>query len=506
MRHRKREVMLLRTALEQIHGTAPEGISDVNIEGISYDSRSVRPGDLFIAIKGEKSDGALFVRQAVEKGAAAVASERPVDIGSGAVHFTVPDARIFLADFSRILYRDPASKMQLAAVTGTNGKTTTTYLLDSIFRHAGFSSCLAGTIEMKTASRHFESRHTTPEAADLTHFLSLALREGCTHGTLEVSSHSLALKRVSGMKFKVGVFMNLTRDHLDFHKTMEDYFAAKRTLFTPENGNGIESGVFNIDDPYGKRLADGFNGRTIRFGFSSRADLHVLETGISSEGTELRLATPSGEMKIRTGLIGRHNAYNIMAAAGAALSLGIETGKVREGIESLKNVPGRFERVDAGQDFTVIVDYAHTPDALENLLQLVTTLPHEKIITVFGCGGDRDASKRPVMGSISVSRSDISIITSDNPRSENPISIIEGIVAGVQNGPGTYRVVPDRREAIEHAVSSAGKGDIVVIAGKGHEDYQLINGRKNPFDDREVARDLIQRRLEGTLGNTASLS
>ena len=488
--------MYLQTALQQIPEMNTAGIRDVRIQGISHDSRTCREGYLFVAVKGEKTDGACFVEQAANRGAVAVAAEYPVAAAGNIVSFTVPDARKFLADISRIFHQDPASRLKLVAVTGTNGKTTTTYLLDSIFAHAGIRACLGGTIEMKAASKSLQSRHTTPEACDLTQFLHLALTEGCTHGTLEVSSHSLALKRVFGTKFKVGVFMNLTRDHLDFHRDIEDYFGAKRLLFSRENGNDVESAVINDDDPYGKKLEEYFHGDVLRFGFNPDADIRVLDCQTRADGTDLILATPEGEAVFKTGLLGRHNVYNIMAATGAALCLQIDLEKIREGIESMQGVPGRFERVNAGQDFTVIVDYAHTPDALENLLSLVSQLPHKRILTVFGCGGDRDKSKRPIMGSIAVRKSYLSIVTSDNPRSENPLDIIKDIETGMHEGPGIYRIVPDRREAIGQAVTSADKGDIVVIAGKGHEDYQIVGGSRNPFDDRQVARDLIHKHVK----------
>ncbi len=488
--------MLLRTALEQIPGVDTEGIPDVHIQGVSYDSRTCREGHLFVAMKGEKSDGTCFIKQAAIQGAVAVAAESPVASEENILSFTVPDARKFLADVSRIFYGDPASKLRLVAVTGTNGKTTTTYLMDSIFSHAGIKACLGGTIEMKTASKSTHSRHTTPEASDLMQFLHQAVKEGCTHGSLEVSSHALALKRVFGTKFSVGVFMNLTRDHLDFHRNIEDYFKAKQLLFSRENGNGIETAVVNTDDSCGKKLSNYFQGPVLRFGFNRDADIHALDCRTRADGTDLILKTPLGEVAFHTGLIGRHNVYNIMAAAGAALSLKIDLKNIRAGIEAMQGVPGRFERVDAGQDFTVIVDYAHSPDALENLLTLVSQLPHERILTVFGCGGDRDKSKRPVMGSIAVDKSDLSIITSDNPRSENPLDIIKDIETGMHEGPGSYRIVPDRREAIEQAVAAAGRGDIVVIAGKGHEDYQIVGDSRNPFDDRKVAREVILKHIK----------
>lgn len=489
--------MLLRSALEQIPGINAAEIPDLHIQGISYDSRTCREGHLFVAMKGEKTDGARFIEQAAIRGAAAVAAEHPVSTSENIAAFTVSDAREFLADISRIFYRNPASRLKLVAVTGTNGKTTTTYLLDSIFSCAGINACLGGTIEMKAGSQSFRSRHTTPEASDLMQFLHRAVEAGCTHGSLEVSSHALSLKRVYGTKFRIGVFMNLTRDHLDFHRDIEDYFNAKRLLFSRENGNDLESAVINTDDPYGKKLADHFHRPVLRFGFNQDADIHVLDCKIRADGTDLTLATPGGEAAFKAGLIGRHNAYNIMAAVGAGLGLGIDLEKIRSGIESMEGVPGRFERVDAGQDFTVIVDYAHTPDALKNLLELVSQLPHKIILTVFGCGGDRDKSKRPVMGSIAVDGSNLTIVTSDNPRSENPLDIIRDIETGMHEGSGIYRIVPDRREAIEQAVAAAGRGDIVVIAGKGHEDYQIVGSSRNPFDDRQVARESIIKHLKG---------
>jgi UDP-N-acetylmuramoyl-L-alanyl-D-glutamate--2,6-diaminopimelate ligase len=290
--------------------------------------------------------------------------------------------------------------------------------------------------------------------------------------------------------------MNLTRDHLDFHQTMEDYFRSKQLLFSAENGNRIESAVINTDDEYGKRLKDSVKGSVTSFGFNRESDVHVLDCNIRADGTDLRLATPVGETGIRAGLIGRHNVYNIMAATGAALCLGIDLEKVCEGIESLHEVPGRCECVNAGQDFTVIVDYAHTPDALDNLLTLVSELPHERILSVFGCGGDRDRSKRPVMGSIVVSKSDRTFVTSDNPRSEDPLDIIDDIKPGMDSQTGAFTIEPDRYQAIGNAIAAAQKGDIVVIAGKGHEDYQLIKGVKKPFDDRKVAREMILKKMK----------
>jgi UDP-N-acetylmuramyl-tripeptide synthetase len=488
--------MILDKALRKIAGIEQQGGTNVEIRGISYDSRLVRAGDLFVAIKGEKIDGARFIPQAIERGAAAVASEIRIGREPEVTSLVVPDARRFLAEISRVFFEDPSEELKLVAITGTNGKTTTSYLMESIYRQAGHRSCLVGTVEMKIGNRSFHSEHTTPESSDLMSFFRSALTEGCTHGALEVSSHSLALKRVFGTRFRVGVFMNLTRDHLDFHKDMESYFRAKQLLFSSENGNRIESAVINTDDPYGKRLLSEISCTVLSFGFNEEAAIRPLEHHSRSDGTDLTLMTPAGPIRYRLHLIGRPNIYNVMAATGAALSLGIGPNEIRKGIESLEGVPGRMEPVDAGQDFTVVVDYAHSPDSLENLLNTVSQLPHEKVITVFGCGGDRDRTKRPIMGTIAVNMSDVVLATSDNPRSEDPLDILAEIEMGMRKGSAPYKIIPDRREAIQTAVTMARKGDVVVIAGKGHEDYQILRDRTIPFDDRKLAGELIRERLK----------
>ena len=485
--------------MEQMPGIQWTGNPGTDISGISYDSRSVQKGHLFVAIKGEKNDGADFIAEAAARGAAAVASERSIP-ELPAARLTVPDARRFLAEISRIFYGDPSAKLRLVGITGTKGKTTTSYLMDSIYDRAGIPSCLVGTIRMKIGARIVQSHHTTPESSDLMQFLKQALSDGCTHGALEVSSHSLALKRVFGTRFAVGVFMNLTHDHLDFHRNMEDYFRAKQLLFSPENGNELASAVINVDDGYGKHLAEAVRLPVVRFSFHEGAEIRVREYKGRADGTDLTLDTPAGQIRFRLSLIGRPNAYNVMAATGAALCLGIDPEEIRTGIECLRGVPGRMESVDAGQDFAVIVDYAHSPDSLDNLLKTVALLPHRRIITVFGCGGDRDRTKRPVMGEIAVRTSDLVIATSDNPRSEDPLEILKEIEPGLQKGPAPYRIEPDRRRAIESAIAEARKGDFVLIAGKGHEDYQIIGSRVIAFDDRKLAREYIQARMQqGTL-------
>ncbi len=488
--------MLLREALDNIPNIKLKGNLDASVQGISYDSRLVKKGHLFVAIKGEKADGADFVQQAVDRGAVAVASEKPVSTDPQVPSIAVANARIFLADVSRLFYGDPASKLKLVGITGTNGKTTTAWMMESLFASAGLHCCLAGTLGMRIGTRTFASERTTPEAPDLLRFLDRAVNDGCTHGVMEVSSHSLVLRRVFGVKFTVGVFMNLTRDHLDFHNDMETYFQAKKMLFSPGNRNQVEQAVINTDDPFGKRLAGEADCPVMSFGFREPAEIRVLEYQSRANGMDLDLATPKGRIRFRSELIGHPNAYNIMAATGAALYLNIDPVKIQNGIEALKEVPGRLELVDAGQDFTVIVDYAHSPDALENLLQTVSQLPHARIITVFGCGGDRDRTKRPIMGEVAANMNDMVLVTSDNPRSEDPHQILADIEPGLKRGSAAYEIIPDRRRAIDCAISMARKGDVVVIAGKGHEDYQIIGNRVVSFDDRKQARELIEKRLE----------
>jgi UDP-N-acetylmuramoyl-L-alanyl-D-glutamate--2,6-diaminopimelate ligase len=488
--------MILHEALQQIPGIDWKGMPGTDFSGISYDSRIVRKGDLFVAIRGEKNDGARFVPQAIDMGAVAIASERELNPKPPAANFIVPDARKFLAEISRIFFGDPSAELKLVGITGTNGKTTVTYLMDSIFRSAGLRPCMAGTIGMKIGGRRFPSDRTTPESSDLFGFLRQAVTDGCTHGAVEVSSHSLVLKRVFGTKFTVGAFMNLTPDHLDFHRDMDSYFLAKQLFFSAENENRIEAAVVNADDAYGRRLEAAIRCPVMRFGFDKSADIHVLEYQGGTDGSDLSLSTPAGDIRLHVRLIGRPNIYNIMAASASALCLGIGPDMIRMGLEAAGDIPGRMERIDAGQDYTVIVDYAHSPDALENLLGTVSLLPHQRILTVFGCGGDRDRSKRPVMGEIAANNSSRVIATSDNPRSEDPLEILKEIESGLRSGTAHYEIIPDRRRAIETAIAAAREGDIVVIAGKGHEDYQIIGNRVIPFDDRKIARDLIRRRMK----------
>lgn len=483
--------MLLEELLTRIPEVKLQGDPRTRIEGIAYDSRKVKPGDLFVAIKGHKTSGALFTREAVGRGAAVVASDETGENTGGVAFLKVDDARLFLAQAACIFWGDPARELRLVAVTGTNGKTTTIHLVNAMLRAAGLKTCMAGTLGMRIGDRLFPSDRTTPESADLASFLREAVSYGCTHGTLEVSSHALALRRVYGMKFTTGVFTNLTADHLDFHGDMESYFSAKCLLFSAAGANRIEAAVLNADDPSAPRLEAGLSFPPLRYGFTGSSDIHVLESQTRIDGTDVRLATPAGELSARTRLPGRPNIYNIMAATGAALTLGLGIEPIAHALETVRGVSGRMEMVQAGQPFAVIVDYAHTPDALEKLLETVGLLPHHKVITVFGCGGDRDRTKRPLMGRIAVRMSSHVIVTSDNPRSEDPLAILEEIRPGLDEGPATYELTPDRREAIGRALAMARPDDVVIIAGKGHETYQLIGRETVPFDDRAVAREWL---------------
>ncbi len=485
--------MLLQELLARIPEARLTGDSRTRVEGIAYDSRKVRPGDLFVAIRGHKTDGALFIREAVARGASAVASGETGE-DTGAVPFLkVEDPRLFLAQAAGAFWGDPARELKLVAVTGTNGKTTTVHLVDAILRAEGLKTCTVGTLGMRIEDRLFPSDRTTPESADLAAFLREAVSCGCTHGALEVSSHALTLNRVYGMKFSTGVFTNLTPDHLDFHGDMESYFRAKTALFTKAGANGIEAAVLNADDPVTPRLEAGLLFPSLKYGFNRSSEIHVLESRTRIDGTDIRLATPAGEIRAQTKLPGRPNIYNMMAATGAALTLGLGVKPIVQALETVHGVPGRMELVQAGQRFAVIVDYAHTPDALEKLLETVGHLPHGKVITVFGCGGDRDRTKRPVMGRIAERLSEHVIITSDNPRTEDPLAILKEIRAGLNEEPATHESIPDRREAIRRAIGMARPGDVVVIAGKGHETYQVIGREAVPFDDRAVARECVLR-------------
>jgi UDP-N-acetylmuramoyl-L-alanyl-D-glutamate--2,6-diaminopimelate ligase len=471
-----------------------------DVTGVEYDSRRVKPGFVFVAMHGESSDGNRFIDQAIKAGAVAVVTDSAAEQQREGVGWAVvPHGRRALARLSANFYKRPAERIALTGITGTNGKSTTAFLIESILAAAGRKSALVGTIEYHVAGRVYPAPHTTPESLELARLLNEALGSGATDAVMEVSSHALAQERVYGVPFDVAVFTNLTRDHLDYHKTMDEYFAAKRILFEGCGTDPPRVSVTNVDDEYGAKLAE-FSRKhssvVSTYGWE-RGDYHAANVEISPRGTRFDLITQQEEIAIFTPLIGRVNVYNALAAAGACHARGCDFKSIARGIESLTHVPGRFQRVDCGQPFTVVVDYAHTDDALRNLTALAREFvtragPRGRVLTVFGCGGDRDRAKRPLMGEAAGRGSDFVVLTSDNPRSEDPIAIINDALVGLQRTGVTYRVEVDRRKAIALAINEAGPGDLVLIAGKGHEKVQVTREGSLPFDDVEVAQKALR--------------
>ncbi len=490
----------LRALLAMPPAPALEAAADSPLSAIAYDSRRVVPGSVFVALRGLKTDGGAFTEQAVSRGARAIVSESPPPTGAATPWIVVRDARLSLALLADRFFDHPSRRMPVIGVTGTNGKTTTSYLLCSILDAAGFRAGMLGTVAYRIAGEDREASRTTPEAPDVQQLLNEMLERGSKSAVMEVSSHALSLKRVDGMRFAAGVFTNLTRDHLDFHADMEAYFAAKRRLF--EMLPSGAPGVINLDDPRGPALVE-IASRPVTYAINGTADVTPGPIAMTLEGLRVDIKTPNGVAPVTSKLVGRPNLYNILAATATASALDVPIEAIARGIANLPGVPGRFEVVSQREDdVTVVVDYAHTDDALRNLLETARPLALQRLVTVFGCGGDRDRSKRPLMGMVAARLSDVVVITSDNPRSEDPKRIIEeierGIPAGTQastRGPVVESVV-ERADAIERAISIAAKGDVVLIAGKGHEKYQQIGDRVLPFDDGEVARAALARRRQ----------
>ena len=468
--------------------------------GLEYDSRRVKPGDLFIAMLGESSDGNRFIDKAIAAGAMAIVTDSAAETPRPNVAWAqVEHGRRALARLSANFYRRPAERLAITGITGTNGKSTVAFLAESILTAANRKSALVGTIEYHVAGRIMPAPHTTPEALDLNRILSEALDNGATEAVMEVSSHALAQQRVYGIPFDVAVFTNLTRDHLDYHHTMEEYFAAKQVLFEGCGTDAPRAAVINIEDEYGQRLVEISRKRSaevLTYGMAL-GDFRAEKAEITSRGTRFDLVTPDGTMPVFSPLIGRVNVFNVVAAAAAAYARGCKQAAILKGIASLDRVPGRFERVDCNQPFTLVVDYAHTDDALRNLTALAREFIRQagqgsRVITVFGCGGDRDRAKRPLMGEATGRGSDFVVLTSDNPRSEDPLAIINDAMVGLQRTEAKYAVEADRRAAIGMAVAEAGPGDIVLIAGKGHEKVQVTREGSRPFDDVEVAQQALR--------------
>jgi len=467
----------------------------IEILGLAYDSREVSPGYLFFAIRGTRKDGNRFVPNAIAKGAAAIVSASPLIPSLAMPWIEVNDERAALAVIAGNFYGHPTANLHLVGITGTNGKTTTTYLVESILKAAEKPAAAFGTIEYRGPGFSFAAERTTPEAPDLEKLFKQVVDAGWEYAVMEVSSHAIEMKRVQDLRFEIAVFTNLSRDHLDFHGDMESYFRVKKKLFEGLNEVKPRVMVLNHDDPRYEELRSIDPSRAISYGMQVAADICPVRHQFGWEGTEAYYKTPIGELEVRTSLMGKPNLYNIGAAIGVGVALGLPPDAISRGIAQLKNVPGRFEPVNAGQSFRVIVDYAHTDDALEKVLQSARDITSGQLIVVFGCGGERDRTKRPAMGEIAARDSDYAIVTSDNPRSEDPMEIIREIEAGMRGA--LHKVIVDRREAIRAALAAAKKGDTVVIAGKGHEPYQTIGTTSYEFDDRVVARELLNELVTG---------
>jgi UDP-N-acetylmuramoyl-L-alanyl-D-glutamate--2,6-diaminopimelate ligase len=465
----------------------------MDVAGLEYDSRTVRSGSLFFAFPGARVDGRGFASEALGRGALAVVSELPPVQGLEGSQLQrwiqVEHGRRALARAAGNFYRHPDSRVLFTGITGTNGKTTTSYLIDSILRTAGKVTGLIGTIEYRLAGEIRHAPNTTPESLDIMRFAAELEQRGGSHLVAEVSSHALHLGRVWGFRFHTAVFTNLTRDHLDFHGTMEEYATAKRLLFAPVEGPAPEWVVLNADDPASQQMNAA---RVIWYGLGERADLRAENLRLGFGGLDFELVWQGRRQAIHSPLAGRFNALNILAAAGAAVSYGLDLETIAQGVAALTTVPGRFERVDCGQPFLIAVDYAHTDDALRNTIQTARELTSSRVITVFGCGGDRDRTKRPLMGMAAAEFSDFVVLTSDNPRSEDPLAIMNDALVGVRRFDTPMVAEPDRAKAIRLAISEANPGDAVLIAGKGHETYQVLKNETIHFDDRETARVVLE--------------
>jgi UDP-N-acetylmuramoyl-L-alanyl-D-glutamate--2,6-diaminopimelate ligase len=481
-------------------GVSPKG-GDPAISGLDYNSRRIQPGWLFVALRGETTNGNRYIDAAIENGAAAVVTDQEQEHRQlGVPWAVVQDGRQALALLSANFYGRPAEKLKIVGITGTNGKTTTSFLCESILRHSGTKTALIGTIEYHLPGAVLPAPHTTPEALELNQVFSQALEAGATHAVMEVSSHALAQDRVWGVPYEVAVFTNLTCDHLDYHKDMASYFDAKSVLF---NGCGTRPprfAVINADDAYGKSLAQTMAGageKVITYGIQN-GDFCAGGVDLKPDGTIFELVTPQGSVNIRTALIGAINVYNVLAAAAATFALGCPLEQIADAIGRFQQVPGRFERVDCGQPFTVVVDYAHSDDALRNLTSIARDFVRRgpaagRVITVFGCGGDRDRSKRPLMGEAAGRGSDFVVVTSDNPRGEDPAQIIADALPGLKKTAARHVVEPDRKHAIRLALIDAMPGDMVLIAGKGHEKVQITRDGAFPFDDVLVAQKELEQ-------------
>ena len=470
----------------------PADVAGTEVTGIAYDSRKVQPGGVFFAFPGAKVDGRVFAAQAIAKGAVAVVSELAAPDGFTGPWIQVRHGRKALATAAGNFYGHPDRRLHIVGITGTNGKTTTSYIVDSIFRRAGFTTALIGTIEYRLAGRIMPAMNTTPESLDLLRLFVELEHAGGTHVTMETSSHALALGRAYGIRFETAVFTNLTRDHLDFHPSMEEYFAAKQKLFAPEGAEPPRYAVVNHDDSYGRTLKSKPETEVFWYGLEDGAAARAQRIASSFEGVRFEVQFAGRTDPLESPLVGQINVYNILAAWCTAFANGIEPEVIARGIRECSAVPGRFERVQMGQPFLVVVDYAHTDDALRNTIAVARRLTDKRVITLFGCGGDRDRTKRPLMGKAAAEGSDLVVLTSDNPRSEDPLAIMNDAMVGIRRLDTPHIAEVDREKAIRRAIEAAGPGDVVILAGKGHETYQTLKDKTIPFDDREVARAVLR--------------
>jgi len=486
----------LASLLEGVDVRSPNTWPDLRIRQVACDSRKVQPGALFVAIQGVSTDGNLYAKDVASRGAVAVLSEAPppADWMHAVAWIQIGEPRKALATTSANFYGKPANALKLVGVTGTNGKTTTTSLIDSIIRASGAKTGLFGTVGYHTPRREYPAPNTTPESVELQSFFAEIRDAQGTYAVMEASSHALALDRLWSCHFATAVFTNLTRDHIDFHRTFDNYFSAKRRLFESTGAGAPDYSVINTDDEWGKKLL-GLGSKTLTYGLQNGADLTAKKFQLSFNGLNFTAQTPNGKIQVQSSLVGRINVYNILAAIGAGLGLGLSKEIIEAGIRNLEAVSGRFQRIDLGQPFLVVVDYAHTDDALENLIRTARELNTKgRIITLFGCGGSRDRTKRPIMGETAGRLSDLTILTSDNPRQEDPLKIISDVVVGIQKSAGKYLIEPDRAKAIALSIDEAHAGDIVLLAGKGHEDYQIFADRTVHFDDRQEANKALRDR------------
>lgn len=492
-------MLSIKKISEELHAEL-NGPDTAQATDVTHDSRQAKQGTLFVAIKGHTMDGHRFVDDVIRRGAVGIISEYDPPSGFDGAWLKVKDAREALAKAASVIYGEPSHNLDLIGVTGTNGKTTTTYLCFALAEAAGIKPAMLTTVEYRIGEKSEEAVRTTPEASDTNKFLRDAVDSGCKMAAMEASSQAIDLHRCDWLRFKVAIFTNLTQDHLDYHHTMDNYFDAKKRLFDGRLGEKPGSCVVNIDDEWGVKLVDELRGngqRVVTTSQKADADLTAENIDVSLiKGTSFLLKTPKGDVNITSPLVGRPHVYNMLSAAGAALELGYDLDSIKKGLGKCVGAPGRFERVPNDSDFAVVVDYAHTDDALLNTLKTARDLTTGRIITVFGCGGDRDKTKRQPMGRVAGQSSDFVIITSDNPRTEDPLKIIQEIEIGVKETGTEYLAISDRRQGIFEAVTKARSGDVVIIAGKGHETYQLIDNEKFHFDDREVAAEALAKLAE----------